>query len=174
MVTKFSVVDLTVPGLMACRTCGALVRTSQTDWHNTFHTTTTALINSLEREVDALKKRTTGLASELADALDGVMEAVEANSKQVEPDAPQPEPGALADDEDQLLLLPEVAELMRTTEATLRWLRHQGQTPYLWKAGKRLVAWKSDVIAHLEAERAADKAACSTPLHIDDTDEEAF
>ncbi|MCY9786860.1 helix-turn-helix domain-containing protein [Nocardiopsis sp. EMB25] len=61
-------------------------------------------------------------------------------------------------DNDQLLLLPEVAELMRTSEATLRWLRHNGQTPYLFRSGRRVVAWKADVLAHLEAERLADQA----------------
>lgn len=61
-------------------------------------------------------------------------------------------------DDDQLLLLPEVAKLMRTSEATLRWLRNQRKAPYLFKSGARVVAWRSDVLAHLEAERLADQA----------------
>ena len=61
-------------------------------------------------------------------------------------------------DDDQLLLLPEVAELKRTSEATERWLRNQGKAPYLFRSGRRVVAWKSDVLAHLEAERTAEQS----------------
>lgn len=60
-------------------------------------------------------------------------------------------------DQDQLLLFTEIAELMRLPEATLRWLRHQGRVPFCFKSGHRVVAWKSDVIAHLEAERRAEQ-----------------
>jgi predicted DNA-binding transcriptional regulator AlpA len=61
-------------------------------------------------------------------------------------------------DQDQLLLFAEIAELMRLPEATLRWLRNQGRAPFLFKSGHRVVAWKSDVIAHLESERAAEQS----------------
>lgn len=51
---------------------------------------------------------------------------------------------------DQLLLMPEIAELTRQPEATLRYLRHCGRGPRLEKRGRRLVAWKSDVLAWIE------------------------
>ncbi|MEV0382845.1 hypothetical protein [Nonomuraea sp. NPDC050643] len=59
--------------------------------------------------------------------------------------------------DDQLLLLEEVCELTRREPATERWLRHQKRAPYLWRSGRRLVAWRSDVIAHLAAEQEADQ-----------------
>lgn len=60
------------------------------------------------------------------------------------------------DDTDELLRLSEVCKLKKTSEATERWLRHEGRAPYLWKSGRNLVAWKSEVLAHLAAEREAD------------------
>jgi len=66
-------------------------------------------------------------------------------------------------DDDQLLLVEEVAELMRTSASTQRYLRHQGKAPYFFKAGgKRLVAWRSDVLAFIEAERVRDRAYRAT------------
>lgn len=58
---------------------------------------------------------------------------------------------------DILLLLEEVCALKRTTPATERWLRHQGEAPYLFRSGRRLMAWRSDVVAHIEAQRLADQ-----------------
>lgn len=51
---------------------------------------------------------------------------------------------------DELLLMPEISALTRQPEGTLRYLRHVGRGPRLEKRGRRLVAWKSDVIAWIE------------------------
>ncbi|MEU8362364.1 hypothetical protein AB0C27_40730 [Nonomuraea sp. NPDC048882] len=59
--------------------------------------------------------------------------------------------------DDQLLKLDEVCALTRRDPATERWLRHHKKAPYLWRSGRRLVAWRSDVIAHLDAQREADQ-----------------
>lgn len=148
--TKFSVTELAVSGLMACRTCGAMVRTSQTGQHSEFHTDIDAAMSAQQLVIKDLNKRIDKMAAELAQ----FRAKVAAASKPLEPTVPEaPQPGP---EPDTLLLLPEVADLMRTPEATLRYLRNQGQTPYLFKSGKRIVAWKSEVLAHLENERAAD------------------
>ncbi|MEU4576661.1 hypothetical protein [Nonomuraea sp. NPDC023979] len=61
---------------------------------------------------------------------------------------------------DVLLTFPEeVCALTRRTEKTERWMRQHRRTSYLWRSGKRLFAWKSDVIAYLEEQRLADQAA---------------
>lgn len=62
---------------------------------------------------------------------------------------------------DQLLLLPEIAEYVRRSEATLRYLRHVGGegAPPLWRQGRRLVAWKSEIDAWLDEQREADEQA---------------
>lgn len=57
---------------------------------------------------------------------------------------------------DRLLTIDEVAEIKRTTPATERWLRHQGQAPYYFRLGRRVVAWQSDLLAHIEAVRQAE------------------
>ena len=63
---------------------------------------------------------------------------------------------------DDLLLLPEVAAATRMSEATLRWLRHRGEGPPMWRMGRRLGARRSAVmewIARQEREQIADRAA---------------
>jgi len=55
---------------------------------------------------------------------------------------------------DDLLLLPEVAEITRRSEATLRWLRHRGDGPVGHRAGRRIYYRRGDVLAWLaEQER---------------------
>jgi prophage regulatory protein len=49
-------------------------------------------------------------------------------------------------DDDTLLLLPEVAELCRMSESTLRWLRHRGEGPAAFKVGRRLRYRRSVVL----------------------------
>jgi predicted DNA-binding transcriptional regulator AlpA len=57
---------------------------------------------------------------------------------------------------DDLLLIPEVAQLTRRTEATLRWLRHRGEGPKGHRAGRRVYYRRSDVTEWLaEQERSA-------------------
>ena len=60
---------------------------------------------------------------------------------------------------DTLLTFPaEVCELTRIEEATWRWKRHRGEAPFLFRMGRRLYAWRSDVVAYIEAQRLADQA----------------
>ncbi len=61
--------------------------------------------------------------------------------------------------DDRLMLLPEIAAYVRRTEATLRYLRHIGgaDAPPVWRQGRILVAWKSEIDAWLDAQRAADR-----------------
>jgi predicted DNA-binding transcriptional regulator AlpA len=51
--------------------------------------------------------------------------------------------------DDDLLLLPEVAQITRLTESTLRWLRHQGQGPAGFRLGRRLLFRRGEVEAWL-------------------------
>lgn len=64
--------------------------------------------------------------------------------------------------DDRLLLIEEVADLRRTTVDTERWRRSHGKAPYYFRAGRRVVAWRSEVIAYLDAEREADRLSEST------------
>lgn len=61
--------------------------------------------------------------------------------------------------DDQLMLLPEIAKYVRRSENTLRWLRHEGgpDAPPLWRQGRRLVAWKSEIDEWLDKQREADR-----------------
>ena len=66
-----------------------------------------------------------------------------------------------ADNDDEFMLLREVAELTRQPPGTLRWLRHQGLGPPCVKIGRRLVYRRGAVlawIAQLEQEQAGAKA----------------
>ena len=56
---------------------------------------------------------------------------------------------------DRLLLIDEVSEMTRIPEATLRWMRHEGKAPWIWRNGRRLVAWESDVKGYLDEQRQA-------------------
>lgn len=61
-------------------------------------------------------------------------------------------------DNDRLLVLSEVAEYIRTEEETIRWWRknRHKDAPPVWKKAGRLVAWKSEIDAWLDAQRDAD------------------
>lgn len=58
---------------------------------------------------------------------------------------------------DTLFDLDAVCAFKGTTPATERYLRHLGETTYFFRMGRRLVAWKSDVIAWIEAHRLAEQ-----------------
>lgn len=62
---------------------------------------------------------------------------------------------------DILLDLEGVCDFKGTTPATERYLRHLGETTYFFRMGRRLVAWKTDVIAWIEAHRIADQESRS-------------
>ncbi|MFF0862348.1 hypothetical protein ACFYUV_11390 [Nonomuraea sp. NPDC003560] len=61
--------------------------------------------------------------------------------------------------DDQLMLLPEIAEYVRSTPAGLRYRRHTNDpsAPPIWRQGRRLVAWKSEIDQWLDEQRAADE-----------------
>lgn len=56
----------------------------------------------------------------------------------------------------QLLMIEEVAELLRRPESTLRWWRHVGHGPRSFKIGRRVVYDRADVEAFLQQCRAAE------------------
>jgi len=63
-----------------------------------------------------------------------------------------------AGNDDEFMLLSEVAALTRQPEATLRWMRHQGKGPPAVKVGRRLLYRRSGVLKwlrQLEREQAA-------------------
>lgn len=77
-------------------------------------------------------------------------------SKPTDASTPQPTPDR---SNDTLLTIEEVAARRRQTVPTLRWLRHQGELPFVFRLGRRLVAWQSDVDANIEAARIAETQA---------------
>lgn len=64
-------------------------------------------------------------------------------------------------DGDKLLRLSEVATIVNRSPEALRILRarRSSNTPPLWLDGGRLVAWRSELHAWLDARRAADMLA---------------
>lgn len=61
--------------------------------------------------------------------------------------------------DDRLMLIDEIATYSGTDRETLRYRRHVGgdNAPPLWKQGRRLVAWRSEIDAWLDAQRDADR-----------------
>lgn len=51
---------------------------------------------------------------------------------------------------DQLLTLPEIAEMTRVPIDTLRWYRHRNTGPKMFRLGRRIVARESDVLAWID------------------------
>ena len=51
---------------------------------------------------------------------------------------------------DELLTLPEVADLVRVPVATLRYWRHLGSGPQSFRIGRTVRYWRSDVFQWLE------------------------
>ncbi|MGO4600083.1 helix-turn-helix transcriptional regulator [Terrabacter sp. 2RAF25] len=60
------------------------------------------------------------------------------------------------------MTLGQVAELLKTPEATLRWWRHTGQGPSSFRAGRRVLYLRSVVERWIEHQAACDRTA-STP-----------
>jgi predicted DNA-binding transcriptional regulator AlpA len=61
---------------------------------------------------------------------------------------------------DRLLTLPEIAEITRVPVDTLRWYRHVGaRGPRTFRLGRRVVAYESEVLAWIEAQRTGTPAA---------------
>lgn len=59
---------------------------------------------------------------------------------------------------DEFIRMPEIAKLTKLPEGTLRYFRHVGRGPALEKHGRRLGAWRSDVLAWLENSDTVDTA----------------
>ena len=65
---------------------------------------------------------------------------------------------------DDLLLLPEVAEITRRSIDTLRWLRHCGKGPRGHRSGRRVYYRRGVVMAWLkEEEKRAEDAPSRSP-----------
>lgn len=60
---------------------------------------------------------------------------------------------------ERLLTVPEVAEMTRIPEATLRWFRHAGKGPRSAKLGRRVVYKQADVLQWIEAQFALEARA---------------
>jgi DNA-binding transcriptional MerR regulator len=58
---------------------------------------------------------------------------------------------------DQLLTTAEVARMLRTPESTLRYWRHKHVGPPSFRARRHVLYWRSDVLAWLAAQQAADR-----------------
>lgn len=59
---------------------------------------------------------------------------------------------------DRLIEIPEIAETIRMPEATVRYKRHKGELPFIFKMSRRVVAWESDVLDYVESFRLAQQA----------------
>lgn len=62
-----------------------------------------------------------------------------------------------------LMLMPEVAEYIRRSEAQLRWLRHQGRGPRSAKVAGRVMYRRVDVERYVEECFAEDPSADRPP-----------
>jgi predicted DNA-binding transcriptional regulator AlpA len=58
---------------------------------------------------------------------------------------------------DRLLEFPEIAETVHMSPATVRYKRHLGELPFIFKMSRRLVAWESDVLDYIESFRLAEQ-----------------
>lgn len=69
---------------------------------------------------------------------------------------PPPTPHA----NDELLTLPEVADLVRVPVATLRYWRHLGSGPQSFRIGRTVRYWRSDVYQWLEKQSSHPHSTC--------------
>ncbi|WP_141581263.1 AlpA family transcriptional regulator [Actinomadura sp. WMMA1423] len=61
--------------------------------------------------------------------------------------------------EDRLLPFEEIVERLPMPEASIRWKRHKGEMDFIFRLGRRLVAWESDLLNWVEEQAAKDRAA---------------
>ena len=59
--------------------------------------------------------------------------------------------------QDPLLTLDEVSERTHMPVTTLRYKRHMGELPFLFKLGRRLVAYRSELDNWIDAQREASR-----------------
>jgi predicted DNA-binding transcriptional regulator AlpA len=57
---------------------------------------------------------------------------------------------------DELLQMEAIAKLTTISVPTLRWLRHQGEGPPIFRLGRRLVAWRGDVLQWIASQAVQD------------------
>ena len=57
---------------------------------------------------------------------------------------------------DELLTIPEVADMLRVPVATVRWWRHSKKGPRSFKLGRRVVYQESDLRAWIREQREAE------------------
>src|SRR3954453_16247410 len=67
---------------------------------------------------------------------------------------------------DQLLTLPQIAELTGKSIHTIRWYRTNGIGPKTWRNGGRVVAWKGDVLEWLEEQEASSAVGGVQPEEL--------
>jgi predicted DNA-binding transcriptional regulator AlpA len=60
---------------------------------------------------------------------------------------------------DKLLTLEQISERTTIKVDTLRYLRHRGELPFVFRLHRRLVGWQSDTDAYIEAAAARDAQA---------------
>lgn len=59
-------------------------------------------------------------------------------------------------EQDPLLILEEIAEKTRMPENSIRYKKHLGQMPFIFRLGRRLVAYESEVDAWIQEQRQTD------------------
>lgn len=67
---------------------------------------------------------------------------------------------------DELLTFEEVAEILKTSQYTLRWWRQEGKGPEFFTMGKRLYATVGDVRAFIRQQRLASKPVLGRPKGV--------
>jgi len=54
---------------------------------------------------------------------------------------------------DRILVIEEISAKTRMPEASIRWKKQRGELPFLFKLGRRLVAYESEVDAWIAQQR---------------------
>ena len=62
------------------------------------------------------------------------------------------------DSRDELLTITEAAELLRSPVATLRYWRHLGTGPHSFKIGRKVMYWRTDLRAWVDAQSGREPA----------------
>lgn len=65
--------------------------------------------------------------------------------------------------DEELLTLEEVAEILKTSENTVRWWRQEGKGPDFFKIGKRLYTTVGDLRAFIRKQRLASQPVIGRP-----------
>jgi predicted DNA-binding transcriptional regulator AlpA len=58
---------------------------------------------------------------------------------------------------DPLLVIEEIAAKTRMPEASIRWKKQRGELPFIFRLGRRLVAYESEVDAWIAQQRQAQR-----------------